>query len=122
MIREKAMAEDNGFPVERISHIYVRGNEINGTFDVNVSDLQWTEEDTTEFLRDVCKSGLDLHRNNVYFKALSGNELEIGPATVVRISLWWKRPLQGPEPRERLEKEFASRREEAVALLSDKYK
>ena len=122
MIQEKAMTEDSAVHVERISQIYVRGNEINGTFDVGVSDLDWTEDDATEFLRDVCDKGLDLHRNNVYFETLSGNEIEIGPAKVVGISLWWKRQLKGREPRERLEKEFAARRQDVLALLNTRGK
>lgn len=117
MMQKVAVTEDNGFRIERISQIYVRGNEVNGTFDVGVSDLDWTEEEATRFLSAVCEQGLDLHRNNIYFESLSGNEVEIGPAKVVRISLWWKRQLKGRELREKLETEFASRREEVITLL-----
>ncbi len=112
------MIKEHDFLVENISKFGVRGNKISATFDVVISGLKWSEAEASEFTKSVYESNPDLFPYSFQFEQITGDELEIGPTMVESMSFRWIRSINGPEPREKLEDEFASRRQELLSLLS----
>ncbi len=112
------MIKEHDFQVENISKFGVRGNKISATFDVVIAMLNWTEAQASEFTNNVYENNPDLFPYAFQFEQITDDELEIGPTTVERMSFRWIRSLNGPEPREKLEDEFASRRQDLLLLLS----
>ena len=112
------MIKEHDVQVDNISKFGVRGNNISATFDVVIAALEWTEEQAVEFTNTVYDSNPDLFPYALQFEQIAGDEVEIGPTTVERMSFRWIRNLNAPEPREKLKEEFASRRQEVLSLLS----
>jgi len=114
------MNRERDFQAEITSGFKVQGDRVSATFDVLIAALQWTEAQATAFTGAVYESNPDLFPYALrYPEPLVGKLDVIAPAAVQRLSFRWTRELTGPEPREKLEQEFASRRKAVLTLLGD---
>lgn len=109
---------DYDFISEVTSKFKVRGNQVSATFDVVVANLKWTEEDAAAFTKAVREEHSDLYAYRVRFEELTGDGEVLAPTTVERLSFRWIGELSGPEPREKVEAEFAARRQVVMAMLN----
>jgi len=55
------MIQDYDFKEQVTSEFKVRGNQVSATFDILVSELQWTEEDAVAFMESVNDKHPDLY-------------------------------------------------------------
>lgn len=112
------MIQDYDFKAEVTSEFKVRGNQVSATFDVLVPELEWTEDDAVAFTESVNDKHPDLYSYTLQFQELTGDGAMLMPTPVERLSFRWIGKLSGPEPREKVEAEFAARRQVVVALLN----
>lgn len=112
------MIKEREFLDEITSGFKVQGERVSATFDVSIAALQWTNAQATAFTDQVYDCNPDLFPYALRFPELDMAEQDfIAPTAVERLSFRWTRELTGPEPREKLEDEFASRRQMVVDLL-----
>lgn len=114
------MIKEQDFQDEITSGFKVQGERVSATFDVLIAALQWTKVQASAFTNAVYERNPDLFPYAFRFPERDVSEQDIiAPTAVERLSFRWTRDLTGPEPREKLEQEFASRRNLVLTLLSD---
>ena len=106
--------------VVNISGFKVRGNQVSATFDVVVAPLKWTEAQATEFKKVLRERQPDMYCYALRYDESAGDGPIIAPIPVERLSIRWIGDLPGPAPREKVEAEFASRRQALLSMLSDR--
>ena len=108
-----------GIQVVNVSGFKVRGNQVGATFDLVVAPLNWSEAQAHSFEDALKESYPDLNPYRQTFEQVDTDGPVIAPTTVERLSIRWIGDLQGPVPREKVEAEFASRRQSVLSLLVD---
>ena len=97
----------------------VQGNKVSARFDVMVATLKWTEAQAVEFTDSVYKIHSDLYPYALAFEQSAEDGPVISPTPVERLQFRWIGELSGPEPREKVDEEFASRRQVVLSMLDD---
>ena len=113
------MLQAHDVKIEKFSQFEVRGNEIELLFAVVVTALKWSKADAKAFADAARKRHPELDGNTYQYEKLPDDVQTYRPTTVDRIYFSWSREISGPEPREKVETEFAALRQALLSMVSD---
>ena len=113
------MTTAQGIQVVNVSGFKVRGNQVGATFDLVVAPFNWGEAQARSFEDALKESYPDLYPYRQTFEQVDTDGPVIAPTIVERLLIRWIGDLPGPVPREKVEAEFASRRQSVLSLLVD---
>ena len=113
------MIKEHDVQAKVTSKYEVQGNKVSARFDVMIATLKWTEAQAVEFTDSVYKSHPDLYPYALAFEQSAEDGPVISPTPVERLQFRWIGELSGPEPREKIDEEFASRRQVVLSMLDD---
>ena len=113
------MTKAHDVQVEKVRLLTVRGNEIDAAFVVMIAALKWSKAQADAFTDAVYERHPDLFAYDYHYEQLPDDAQTYRPTTVERISFRWLREINGPEPREKVEAEFAARRQVLLSMFSD---
>lgn len=94
--------------VEKFGQFEVRGNGIEVLIAVAIAALKWSSADAEKFAGAACKRHPELNGCSYEYEKLPDDAQTYRPTTVERIYFSWRREIRLPEPRERVEADFAA--------------
>ena len=113
------MIRRHDIQVKVISNYEVRGKTVSASFDLVVATLKWTEAQAVEFTDGVYESHPDLYPCALACEQSAEDDPVISPTPVECLRFRWIGELSGPEPHEKVDEEFASRRQVVLSMLTD---